>query len=88
MGAYLSSLGYGQVMGFLIIGGGLLMGFVAIIGAFWTDIRKKEIAAALKHDMLERGMSADEIRVVIDAGTKRSKKRAAELADSHAVCCT
>jgi hypothetical protein len=82
-------MAYGQLMGFLAVGGGLLMGFVAILGAFWIEIQKREIAAALKHDMLERGMSAEEIRVVIDAGTKRSKKRPAELAaDSRVACCS
>jgi hypothetical protein len=83
MSESLSKLNFVELIGLLVIGGGLLMGFVAIFGAFWTDVRKKEIAAALKHDMLDRGMSADEIRIVLDAGTKRSRKIAA---DSHASC--
>jgi hypothetical protein len=84
MGAYLSHLPFPELMGLLVVGGGLAMGFVAIIGAFWTDIRKREIAAALKQDMLNRGMSAEEIRTVLDAGTKRSRKIAEA---SRAVCC-
>jgi hypothetical protein len=38
----------------------------------------------LKQDMLNRGMSAEEIRTVLDAGTKRSRKIAEA---SRAVCC-
>ena len=78
MGAYLSSLPFWQLILLLIIGGGLTISLVAIVGAFWTDIRKREISAALKQDMLSRGMSADEIRIVLDAGTKRSGKIRAE----------
>jgi len=80
----LSRFNFGELMGFLTVGGGLLMGLVAIVGSFWTDVRKKEIAAALKQDMLNRGMSAEEIRTVIDAGTKRSRKLAE---DSRVACC-
>lgn len=84
MGAYLSNLPFPALMGLLVVGGGLAMGFVAIIGAFWTDIRKREIAAALKQDMLSRGMSAEEICTVLDAGTKRSRKIAE---GSRSACC-
>jgi hypothetical protein len=72
MSAFLTRFNFPELMGFLVVGGGLLMGFVAIVGSFWTDIRKKEIAAGLKQDMLNRGMSAEQIRLVLDAGTKRS----------------
>ncbi len=75
---------FGETMGLLGLGGGLLIGLVAIIGGLWTENRKAEIAAGLKHDMLERGMSADEIRTVLDAGKKRSEQVAE---DSHATCC-
>ena len=66
------NMNYGEFMGFLALGGGLLIGLVAIIGGTWSDVRKREIAAGLKHDMLERGMSAEDIRMVLDTGKKSS----------------
>jgi hypothetical protein len=69
-----SRFNFGELMGFLAVGGGLLIGLVAIVGGYWTEIRKTEISAALKQDMLSRGMSADEIQTVLDAGSDRSKR--------------
>jgi hypothetical protein len=70
--AELLSRNFGELMGFIAITGGLLIGLIAVVGGIWSDVRKKEIAAALKHDMLERGMSAEDIRMVLDAGKKNS----------------
>jgi hypothetical protein len=42
------------------------------VADYWYKIRKAELAAKLKHDMLDRGMSAEEIRTVLDAGVKKS----------------
>ena len=78
-----SSLNYGQFVGLSVLGSCLLIVLVAVVGG-WTEIRKAELAAALKHDMLDRGLSAEEIRMVLDAGTKHSRKVAA---DSHAAYC-
>jgi hypothetical protein len=33
-------------------------------------VRSEEISAALKRDMLDRGMTAEEIKMVLDAGPK------------------
>jgi hypothetical protein len=74
MTEFLSRFDYDQLMGFLVVGGGLLLGLIAIVGNFWNASRKSELAAALKQDMLNRGMSAEEIRTVLDAGTKRSRR--------------
>jgi hypothetical protein len=43
----------------------------------WTQVRRAEIDAALKHEMLQRGMSAEEIRTVMEATSfgKPSKGR-------------
>jgi hypothetical protein len=67
------SRNFGPLMGIIALTGGLLIGFVAVLGGIWSDVRKKEIAAELKHDMLERGMSAEDIRMVLDAGKKSSE---------------
>jgi hypothetical protein len=37
-------------------------------GAGFRGVRRAEIQAALKHDMLERGMSAEQIKLVLEAG--------------------
>ena len=39
-----------------------------VIANQWRKIRQAEIQAALKHDMLERGMSAEQIKLVLEAG--------------------
>jgi hypothetical protein len=63
----------GQMLGLVAIVGGLLVGATAIVAGAWQKARRAEVAAALKHDMLNRGMSAEEIRTVLDAGTKASR---------------
>jgi hypothetical protein len=39
-----------------------------VVGYFWYKARRDELLACLKRDMLERGLSAEEIRTVIEAG--------------------
>jgi hypothetical protein len=53
-------------------GGSSILRFTIIMG--WHVHRKAEINAALKQDMLNRGMSADDIRMVLDTGTPQSGK--------------
>lgn len=61
---------------------GLLVPLAAIAGTFlwliansaskaWCQYRKAELAANLKHEMLARGMSAEEIKTVLEAGDKK-----------------
>ena len=44
-----------------------------IIAAFsiWGKVRRAQIAANLKLDMLERGMTAEEIKAIVDAGAEK-----------------
>ncbi|HEY2759348.1 MAG TPA: hypothetical protein VGI75_01355 [Pirellulales bacterium] len=70
MGELLSRCNGDDLCGLLAIAGGLLCGLTAIIAAAWYRIRKVEIAASLKQDMLNRGMSADDIKTVLEAGLK------------------
>jgi hypothetical protein len=44
-----------------------LMGTVSIIGNYWYKHRRLETETALKQDMLNRGMSADDIERVVRA---------------------
>jgi hypothetical protein len=48
----------------VIVGGGLLCTLIAILGYLWHAVRKLE--AALKQDMLNRGMTAEEMRTVLE----------------------
>ncbi len=60
----------GELIALVAISGGLLCGTVAIIGDYWHKIQE----TALKRDMLSRGMTAEEIRVVLDGGSKLTRR--------------
>jgi hypothetical protein len=47
-----------------------LICIVPAIARYWWRIRQAEIDAALKQDMLQRGMSAEEIQMVLSASTR------------------
>jgi hypothetical protein len=70
----LSRFNAGEMIGLVAVSGGLLCGLVAIFMGIWHEHRKTEINAALKQEMLNRGMSADDIRTVLEAGTNASNK--------------
>jgi hypothetical protein len=46
---------------------GCLVGIIAIIGGVVNSMHRRNLAAAIKRDMIERGMSAEEIVRVIEA---------------------
>jgi len=69
----LSKMEPGTLIGLVSVIGGLVCGIVAIVMGVGLEIRRVELAAALKKDMLERGMTAEEIRIVMEAGSKNSK---------------
>jgi hypothetical protein len=54
----------------LSILGGFVVVLVAIISSCVISIRRDSTAAKLKQDMLDRGMSADEIKTVLEARPK------------------
>ena len=66
----LLKMGPGHLIGLVAVAGGLVCGIVAIVMGVGLEIRRVELAAALKKDMLERGMTAEEIRIVMEAGSK------------------
>jgi len=74
MSEILSKFNAGELIGLAAVVGGLLIpllcGTIAIITDYFYKVRQ----LALKQDMLNRGMSADEICTVLDAGTKRSRR--------------
>ena len=59
----------GETIALVSVVGGLLIPIFAIIGSAWNRSR----LTALKRDMIERGMSAEEIHAVLSAGTKRCR---------------
>jgi hypothetical protein len=85
MSEYLFKLNVGELIALVSVSGGLLIGLVAVLGGIWSDVRKREILAGLKHDMLDRGMSPEEIRTVLEAGTKRAGKCADKSGVGHYV---
>ena len=72
MGDFITQIGFGPFIALVALVGGLLIPLVAIIGGLYVTHRKFQVEAALKQQMLERGMSAEEIKEVI--GASRSGK--------------
>jgi hypothetical protein len=72
---WLSQQSAGQMIGLIAVIGGPLIAITAIVAAAWARVRRAEFLAhqaeteaALKQQMIERGMSADEIVRVLAAG--------------------
>ena len=74
MADLLSKFDAGELIGLVAVAGGLLIPILCGVTAIITDYFYKVRKLALKQDMLNRGMSAEEIRIVIDAGSKQSRK--------------
>jgi len=73
----LSRLDGGELIGLVAVVGCLLCGIMGIFLGFYFQgqkTRRAEITAVLKQDMLNRGMSADEIRAVLDAGAQSPRR--------------
>jgi hypothetical protein len=68
MGDFISQIGFGPFIALVSVVGGLLIPLAAIIGGLTYKCRKLQVEAALKQQMIERGMSADEIVEVLGAG--------------------
>jgi hypothetical protein len=74
---FLSRFDGGELIGLVALAGGMIVGTIlgsmGILLGFYVqrqELRRAEILAALKQDMLNRGMSADEICTVLEAGSK------------------
>jgi hypothetical protein len=78
----LERLNGGEVIGFTAVVGGLAIAIIAVIAGSWASVRQAEVRgrmaeydAALKQDMLARGMSAAEIERVLAAGRTAEKDK-------------
>jgi hypothetical protein len=67
MSELLSRFNSGELLIFIGICATVLCSLSCTIGKCWVKLRQVE----LKKDMLDRGMSADEITVVLEAGLKK-----------------
>ncbi len=67
MGELLNKLEGGQIIGLVAVIGGLLTFMVCAIAIQWRRVRVAEIDGALKQQMLDKGMSAAEIEMVMRA---------------------
>jgi hypothetical protein len=68
MDEFLSRFNAGEMIALVSVVGGLLVGLVTIIAMYCHKIRKAEIDNRLKLEMLDRGMSVEEIQAVMAAG--------------------
>jgi hypothetical protein len=67
---WLMSLG-ASVIPIILFLCGALIAITAIVSAQWRKVRQTELEIGLKQDMLNRGMSAEEIERIIHATRKR-----------------
>jgi hypothetical protein len=61
-----------DVIPLLAISLSAIVGLIAIISALIYRIHKNRLEVALKRELLDRGMSADEIAMVVSAGLSRT----------------
>ena len=76
----LSKFEPGELIGLTAVVGGLFCGLVGIVMGIGLAIRKTELTVGLKKSMLERAMSAEEIRMVMEAGSGNSYEHGKEPA--------
>ena len=74
----LSRLGNDELLVLMTVGMSAVTAVVVVFTVQWRKVRQAEIDAALKRDMLGRGLSAEDILGVLGAstvGTRRSERR-------------
>jgi hypothetical protein len=79
----LSKFEPGELIGLTAVVGGLICGILGTVMGIGLAIRKTELEASLKKSMLERGMSAEEIRMVINAGSYKEVEHGKQSAYSE-----
>ncbi len=62
------------VMFVLMAIAGIVIVVVTVLAVQWRRVRQAEVDAALKRDMLERGMSAADIERVVQASSRRRRR--------------
>ena len=74
MGALLDRLNGGEIIAIIAVVMGPLIAIVAVIMGHWRKVKIAEIEAALKQQMIDKGMSADEIERVLIATQEPAEK--------------
>jgi hypothetical protein len=69
MDAFLAKFNAGEMIGLVAVAVGPLIAMVAIVAGQWRRVRIAEMEAALKQQMLDKGMSAAEIEKVMIASS-------------------
>jgi hypothetical protein len=73
--------------GYIIPLGGIAFGctvaICSVLAGVWHKVRQAELEAALKHKMLDQGMSADDIHKVLSATMPRSSRGCGFKANSN-----
>jgi hypothetical protein len=59
---------------FLVFGFLTITGVVGTLSHAWRKVRQTEIEAQLKSDMVQRGMTAEDIQKVMAAGPSRLRR--------------
>jgi hypothetical protein len=67
MTEFLSKFDSGEMIGLVAVAGGLLCGIVAIIGGIVAKCICHAREMAFKEDLVARGLSADEIRTIMES---------------------
>jgi hypothetical protein len=75
---FLSRWDAGELIGLIAVVSGALIAITAILSGQWRRVRQTEIEASLKHDMLARGLSAEDIERILKAKSSRKKSRKEE----------
>jgi hypothetical protein len=75
MTEFIREIGVGEFIALVSVVGGLMIPLVAIIGGLMYKHRKLNVEAALKQQMIERGMSSDEIKEVLQASISDKPRR-------------
>ncbi len=88
---WLSQYSPSQLTGLVAVMIGPTIAIVAIVSAAWARVRRADAQArvaeaetALVQQMIERGMSADEIERVLAAGSNKKRKQAQDMDESRA----
>jgi len=66
---------------FIIFTSITIMSVASTAAYYWHKVRRAELEASLKHEMIERGMSAGEIERVLQASSRGASKKAAVSED-------
>lgn len=66
---------------FIVFASITIMSVASTATYYWHKVRRAEIEASLKHEMIERGMSAAEIERVLQASSRGTFKKAAVHGD-------